>query len=393
MREGRSEAIAMVTPIARKQVAAPQRTAALALVSVVVAYLLFRIAAPCLPALTWALALAVSAYPFHRWLERRIPRKSIAAGLAVTTIAVAVVLPVGLASRRLAQEADAFRLQVQDEVESGRFRASLERIPHVATWLPWLEKQIGIGESDTKQAGPENDVGLANSEKGAAPPTPTDHSATVGQVAGMLTTGAGTVLVGAIWMLGQLFVTFLALFFFFRDRELMLRFVRRLIPLAERDTDRLLARIDDAIHATVYGSLTVAAIQGSMGGLIFWYLGLPSPVLWGAIMGLLAVVPVLGTFVIWAPTAAYLALRGNWGDALVLVAWGGIAIALVDNFIYPTLVGNRLRYHTLLIFLAMVGGLALFGACGVILAPLLIAVADSTFEAWRRQPRLSRVPA
>ena len=118
---------------------------------------------------------------------------------------------------------------------------------------------------------------------------------------------------------------------------------------------------------------------------MFWLLGLPSPLFWGAIMALLAVVPVLGTFVIWAPAAAYLALRGDWTKALMLASWGAIAIGLIDNFLYPFLVGNRLRFHTLLVFFAIVGGLSLFGASGVILGPLLLATADALLEIWKRR--------
>jgi predicted PurR-regulated permease PerM len=122
-----------------------------------------------------------------------------------------------------------------------------------------------------------------------------------------------------------------------------------------------------------------------MGGLIFWWLGLPSPLLWGAIMALLAIVPVLGTFVIWGPTAIWLAISGEWSKAILLTAWGGIAIGLIDNFLYPYLVGRRMRFHTLLVFFAIVGGIAVFGACGVILGPLVLAVADALIEIWRRR--------
>jgi predicted PurR-regulated permease PerM len=369
------------------------RAAALTAVSVVVAYLIYRLLAPFFPALTWALALAVSAYPLHRWLERRIKFKNVAAAVAVSTIAIAVVLPAGLVSRRLAHEANEFRRTVQNEVASGRLRETLERIPQIAPWLPWLETQFGFSSSKSNSLATEDRALEEDSDRPETPMPLANHAATVQQAAGLITAGAGTVIAGLAWLLGQLFITFLALFFFFRDRALIVRFVQKLIPLSDDETNQLIVRIDDTIHATVYGSLAVAVIQGSMGGLMFWYLGLPSPILWGGIMGLLAVVPVLGTFVIWAPTAAYLALQGEWTDALLLAGWGSIAIALVDNFIYPYLVGKRLRYHTLLVFLAIVGGLTLFGASGVILGPLILAIADGLIEAWRAKSRPVQIAA
>lgn len=102
-------------------------------------------------------------------------------------------------------------------------------------------------------------------------------------------------------------------------------------------------------------------------------------------MGLLAVVPVLGTFVIWAPTAAYLALQGEWGRAAILAAWGAFAIGLVDNFVGPYLIGQRIRFHTILIFIAIVGGLAEYGASGIILGPVALAIADALIGVWKRR--------
>ena len=100
---------------------------------------------------------------------------------------------------------------------------------------------------------------------------------------------------------------------------------------------RLFGRTVDTVQATLYGTIAVAAIQGVLGGLIFWWLGLPTPLLWGLVMGLLALVPVLGAFVVWVPAAIFLALDGSWGKALILSTWGGIVIACVDNLLYPIL--------------------------------------------------------
>ena len=100
---------------------------------------------------------------------------------------------------------------------------------------------------------------------------------------------------------------------------------------------------------------------------MFWWLGLPAPILWGAVMGLLAIVPVLGAFVVWLPAAKFLAASGRWGKAVILLLWGTVVVGLIDNLLYPILVGKRLRLHTVPVFFAIVGGLAVFGAAGMIL--------------------------
>jgi predicted PurR-regulated permease PerM len=141
--------------------------------------------------------------------------------------------------------------------------------------------------------------------------------------------------------------------------------------------------VNDTVHATIYGTLAVAAVQGTLGGLMFWWLGLAAPVLWGLVMGVLAVVPVLGAFVIWIPAALFLALEGSWGRALVLAVWGGVVVAGIDNLLYPILVGNRLKLHTVPAFMAIVGGLIVFGPSGLILGPVTLTVTVLLLEIWR----------
>jgi predicted PurR-regulated permease PerM len=116
---------------------------------------------------------------------------------------------------------------------------------------------------------------------------------------------------------------------------------------------------------------------------MFWWLGLPAPLLWGLIMGALAIVPVLGAFVIWIPAALFLALEGQWGRAVILAVWGTIVVGGIDNLLYPILVGNRLKLHTIPTFIAIVGGLIVFGASGVILGPVTLTATVLLLERWR----------
>ena len=180
-------------------------------------------------------------------------------------------------------------------------------------------------------------------------------------------------------------LTFYLLFYFLRDQREALRSLRSLSPLSEADMDRLFSRVGDTVHATMYGTLAVAVIQGTLGGLMFWWLDLPAPLLWGLVMGVLAIVPVLGAFVVWIPAAVFLALDGSWGKALILALWGGVLVGGIDNVIYPILVGNRLRLHTIPAFMAIVGGLIVFGPSGVILGPMTLTVTVLLLEIWRNR--------
>jgi predicted PurR-regulated permease PerM len=181
------------------------------------------------------------------------------------------------------------------------------------------------------------------------------------------------------------FLTFYLLFFFLRDRRVALQLLRSLSPLSEAEMNRLFGRVGDTIYAIIYGTLAVSAVQGLLGGLMFWWLGLPAPLLWGVVMALLAVVPVLGAFVVWIPAAIFLAMEGSWEKALILAVWGAAVVGTIDNVLRPILVGQRLKLHTVLAFISVVGGLILFGPAGLILGPVALTVTMALLEVWRRR--------
>ncbi|MEW6157746.1 MAG: AI-2E family transporter [Verrucomicrobiota bacterium] len=333
-----------------------ERGLALALVALTVLaiYLCYLLARPFLPALAWALALAVVAHPLHEWIEKRIPQPNVAAAFAVIIVGITLVAPGIFVVQTLVQEASSGLEKLQIEAQSGNLRAWFEKSRLGAAVLHWLEQQFDFGDT----------------AKGAAK--------VVGE-------RISSVLKGSFWGALELLVTFFILFYFFRDRRTALRALRSLVPLSNTETDRIFSRVVDTIYATIYGTLAVAFVQGSLGGLMFWWLGLPAPLLWGVVMGLLAIIPVLGTFVVWIPAAIMLAVQGAWLKALILTIWGAFVVGLIDNLLYPILVGKRLALHTLPVFIAIVGGLFLFGASGLILGPVVLAVTLGLIEAWRRR--------
>ncbi len=213
----------------------------------------------------------------------------------------------------------------------------------------------------------------------------------IGNVASWLATSSASLLRGWVLELLTVLLTFYLLFYFLRDRSAALDWLRGISPLTEAEMNRLFRRIVETVQATLYGTIAVAIVQGTLGGLMFWLLGLSTPLLWGTAMGLLAIIPVLGAFVIWIPAAIYLALDGNWGKALILTVWGAVVVGGIDNLLYPILVGNRLRLHTGPAFVAIVGGVILFGAAGLLLGP--VAVTATIFlEIWRVRVKRRKLP-
>ena len=120
---------------------------------------------------------------------------------------------------------------------------------------------------------------------------------------------------------------------------------------------------------------------------MFWWLGLPAPLVWGTVMTVLSVLPMFGAALVWAPVASYLALTGEPGSAAILALWGVLVIGLVDNFVKPLVVKDKLRLHTVPVFIAILGGVYAFGATGVVLGPVVLATAMGLLDVWRRQLR------
>jgi predicted PurR-regulated permease PerM len=190
---------------------------------------------------------------------------------------------------------------------------------------------------------------------------------------------------GSVWWAVQLLVMVFILFFAFRDQEHLLAGLRRHLPVTRAEADHLFTRTADAVHATVYATVVTGAIQGATGGLLFWALGVPAPLLWGVVMFVLGILPIVGAFLVWVPVSVGLALNDQWGAALAVVAWGVLMAGPVGNYLYGYLAGGRLWIHPVPSLLAYMGGLAVFGVTGMVLGPVVLAVTLALIDMWRQR--------
>jgi predicted PurR-regulated permease PerM len=314
-------------------------------------YLCYRLAVPFLPPLAWALGLAVLFAPFQRWVESKLKHPRLAAFVSVLVIGLIVVVPLTLVGQRLVMQAAQGAALIETKVTSGEWRRTFEAQPRLAPIADRIEKQM-------------------------------DLPGTVKSFATWLSSYAGSIVTGSMLQAIDFCLTFYLLFFFLRDRRAALQTLKSLSPLTGMEMDRIFSRVSDTIHATIYGTLAVSVVQGLLGGLMFWWLGLPAPLLWGVVMALMALVPVLGAFVVWIPAALFLALEGSWGKALILTLWGLVVVGTIDNLLRPILVGKRLKLHTVLAFMSVVGGLILFGPEGLIVGPAVLAITTALLEIW-----------
>ncbi len=323
-------------------------------------YLCWLLIQPFVAVLSWAVALAVIGRPMHEWIAAKIPRKGLAAGLAVLIVALVIVLPGYFVTQSLVGEAIEGGKLLREVLATGRWQAVVSGNATLESIFQWLR-------------------GGFNPEK------------LLEQAAAYLSTMIMSAVGGSVTVMFQLLIVLFSLFYFFRDRAAFGGVVRGLLPLSQGESRKIFRRVSETIHATIYGTLAVAFIQGLLGGLMFWWLGLPVPILWGVVMALLAVVPIFGAFMVWIPAALLLALEGDWTKAIILTLWGSVVVGLVDNLLYPVFVGNRIRLHTLPVFFSIVGGLIAFGASGLIVGPVVLSVADGLVHLWR--VRMDRVEA
>jgi predicted PurR-regulated permease PerM len=321
-----------------------------------VIYMCWLLAAPFLPALAFGFALAMIGEPLFRWLAKTLRERNTAASISVVLICLTLVVPIIFLAQVLVREAIQGISTMSAQQDPGKWRNTLEHYALLGPLLSWLDSRVDLPEEALQVA-----RGLMQ----------------------WLSTFSSSIVTGSAWAITQIATMILVLFYFLRDQDLILVNLRSLVPLSEKETDRLFAKITETIRISLYGKVVMACIQGGLGGLIFWWLGLPAPALWGFVMALLSVLPVLGAFVIWVPAAISMLIEGDWGRALVLTGWGVLIVHPVDNFLGPVLVGTKLRLHTLLMFFSVIGGLAAFGASGIVLGPVTIAVAVSLFDIWR----------
>ena len=196
---------------------------------------------------------------------------------------------------------------------------------------------------------------------------------------------AGVWLKTAAWAVLQIAIALFTLFFLCRDRDKVIRVFRSFMPMSEGETDYFFERIRSMTHATIYGTVVVSLIQGALGGVMFWLLGIPGALLWGVAMALLSIIPSAGAFLVWLPFAVAMAARGEVGKAILLAGWGALAVGSIDNVLYPWLVGKEIRMHTLPVFLAILGGLATFGAAGLVIGPVVLAGTAAMVDILRRR--------
>jgi predicted PurR-regulated permease PerM len=180
----------------------------------------------------------------------------------------------------------------------------------------------------------------------------------------------------------ELFVTLFALYFFFRDGDQIMTLFRAILPFEDTSRERMINGTRNLIRASVTTSLVVAAVQGIICGTAFWITGISAPIFWGVGMAFCSLLPVIGSAIIWAPAAIWLFSTGHWVDALILLAICAGLTSVVDSLLRPILLSGHAGLSGLMVFISVVGGVAVFGVLGLILGPIVVATAKGLLDTY-----------
>jgi len=195
-----------------------------------------------------------------------------------------------------------------------------------------------------------------------------------GKAASFAVAGLATGTRGTVKFFLSLFIMLYAIFFFLQEGRQTLDRALRHVPLSAEDKDRMLNTFTNVTRASLKGTGVIGVVQGVLGGAAFAVAGITGPVFWGLLMGVMSVLPGVGTAIVWVPAVVYLAVEGQTGAAIGVGLWCIAVVGTVDNLLRPWLVGKDTKMPDLLILLGTLGGLAMFGAVGIIVGPIVAAL-------------------
>ncbi|HMA29166.1 MAG TPA: AI-2E family transporter [Thermoanaerobaculia bacterium] len=338
--------------------------------------LCFVVLRPFLAPIAWSVILAVALWPLWLRLRARLPRrKTLAAAIFSISTGLVVLLPAVLLGKAIVNQASAAVTQIGEKLRARELRSlgDLLTVPGVGPALTWIEERTGLTSDEMQSRGAEF----------------------AAKASAFLAAKSGDVALSFLDALVTFFLTIFLLFFLLVDGETMAEAVSDLFPIDDAERQRIVRSLAGMLEAIFKGSLVCAMMQGASGGLSWAVAGLPSAILAGVAMGILSLLPVGGTAIVWLPGLVALFIQGRTGIAIAFLLWNVLVTSLLaDNVLKPLLIGRKdTELSTLMVFLGVFGGIPAFGLLGVFVGPMALAVGLMLVRVLRSLARDARVSA
>ena len=317
---------------------------------------LLSILKPFFDSLLWAGLLAFLVAPLHRLFTRKLGgRPALSAFLLTLAGALFVLIPAVVTAIIFAGQATDLMGTLEELAERYKIAqpSDILQMPALDQAFQWIGKFVPVPPAQIRGWVLDGGKSLLT----------------------LLIASSGAFFAGVLGVVVEVGLTLFLLFFFLRDGGEAVTRAVRLIPLSPERKADLVGHLSAVTRAVALGTLLTALVQGTLVGLSFAFTGLSSPVVFGVLASLAALVPLVGSSLVWVPAAIMLAVQGRVGAAAFLVFWGMVVVSLVDNIVRPLVVSGRAQISTLPVLLGLMGGLATFGAIGIVLGPVVIALA------------------
>lgn len=310
---------------------------------ILVGALSFTLVAPFLQVLILAAASAVVFRPVYIWLYNYLRKSAGLAALLTTMVAVAIVI-----------------------------------IPLLLLGVLIFTDTVNMFKM-LRATGPAEDV-LLKTIRQYAPDLTTYVATALEQVSSSVAGHIGNILSGVVQASLNTLLFLMAFFYLLKDGDKFIRNVINLSPLDDKYDIKILRRMELAVNSVVRGTVVIALLQGMLAGIGMAIFGVPSPMLWGGVAAIVAMVPTIGTAIVLGPAVMYLLLVNAGPQALGLTIWSVIIVGLIDNVLSPQLIGRNVQIHPFFILLSVFGGLSVFGPIGFLFGPLLLSLLFALVE-------------
>lgn len=325
-----------------------------------VGYLLLLVLKPFAGSMAWAIFLAFILAPLHNWLTRKLrDRPGTSAGILTGLTPFALLTPVTLIGIAFANQARALmgNLENREFRLDGSILLQMETWPVIGPAARWAREELAVSAADIQEW-------ITRAAEAA--------------LRSVASLGPGVVFKAVGTLVGFFFMLFL-LFFFLRDGRSMFDRLQRLIPVPEDHREQLFDHLASVTRGVFYGIGLTAILQGTLVGIGFAIAGLPSPVVFGVMAAILALLPAGGAAIVWIPATIYLFATGHVGMGIFMLIWGGI-VSTSDNFLRPILVSRYAPVSAFTVFVGVVGGIAAFGTIGIVVGPVFLALVQAILQ-------------